>query len=122
MDFRWTSGYNIWSKAKFGKRCLLPDLGLLLGFGGGHDTGRLPAGLLLQPRPAVAFVLPLPPGLVLRRRAGEALRAHDSWNVLLAALPGLGDGFGYYPVSLFLLVLHLMVRPPLARLFRRRAG
>lgn len=91
----------------------LPDLGLLLGLGGGHDAGRLPADLFLQPRPAVPLVLPLPPGLVLRRRAREALGTHDSRDVLLAALPGLGDGLGYYPVSLFLLVLHLMVRSPL---------
>lgn len=100
----------------------LPDLGLLLGFGGGHDARRLPARLLLQPRSAVPFVLALPPGLVLRGRAGEALWTHDSGNILFTALPGFGDGLRYNPVSLLLLVFHLMVRPPPLGLLLRRGA
>lgn len=95
----------------------LPDLGLLLGLGRGHDAC-LPAGLLLEPRFAVSFVLTVPMGLVLRGRAGEALRAHNSGDVLLAALPCLSNSLRYYPVGFLLLVLHWMMHPPLCLLLR----
>jgi len=42
----------------------IPDLGLLLGLGGGYDAG-LPAGLLFEPGLAVSLVLPLTVCLVL---------------------------------------------------------
>lgn len=103
----------------------IPDLGLLLGLGGGYDAG-LPTSLLFESRFAVSFVLAVAVALVLRGGAGEALGAHDSGDVLLPALSGFSDGLRYYPVGLLLLVLyvrlHLMVRPPRRSLLRRGAG
>lgn len=68
----------------------IPDFGLLLGLGGGYDTG-LPTALVFEPGLAVSFVLAVTVGLVLRRGAGEALRAHNSGDILLSALPGLSN-------------------------------
>lgn len=69
----------------------IPDLGLLLGLGGGYDAG-LPTGLLFGPCLAVSFVPAVTVSLVLRGRAGEALGAHNSGDVLLPTLPGLSNG------------------------------
>ncbi len=103
----------------------IPDLGLLLGLGGGYNAG-LPTGLLFWPCLAVSFVLPVTVRLVLWGRAGEALRAHNSGDVLLPTLPCLSNSFWYYPIGLFLLVLyiwlHLMMCPPWRPLLRWGAG
>ncbi len=103
----------------------IPDLGLLLGLGGGYNAG-LPTGLLFEPCLAVSFVLAVTVRLVLWRRAGEAFRAHNSGDVFLSTLPGLSNSFWYYPVGLLLLVLyiwlHLMMRPPRRPLLRWGAG
>lgn len=82
----------------------IPDLGLLLRLGGGYNAG-LPTGLLFEPCLAVSFVLTVTMGLVLWGRAREALRAHNSGDVLLSTLPGLSNSLWYYPVGLLLLVL-----------------
>ena len=93
----------------------IPNLGLLLGLGGGDNAG-LPTCLHFLPCLAVSFVLAVTVGLVLWGRAGEALGAHDPGYVLLPALPGLCDSLWYYPIGLLLLVqwrcLHLMMRHP----------
>lgn len=67
----------------------IPNLGFLLGLGGGYNTG-LPTVLLFRPCLAVSFVLTFTV-LVLRGRAREALRAHNSGDVLLPTLPGLSN-------------------------------
>lgn len=107
------------------KAIYIPDLGLLLGLWGGYNAG-LPGGFLFGPGLPVSLVLALTVALVLRRRGGEALRAHNSWDVLLSSLSGLGDGFWYYPIGLLLLLmqiwLHLMVCPPWHPLLRWGAG
>lgn len=105
------------------KSCDIPNLGLLFRFGWGYNAG-LPTGLLFGPRLAISFVFTV--GLVLWWRAGEALRAHNSRNILLATLLGLGNSLRYYPVGFLLLVLqsclHLIMRPPWCSLLRWGAG
>lgn len=103
----------------------IPNLGLLLGFGGWYNAG-FPTGLVFGPGLAVSLMLTIPMGLELSWRAGEALWSHDPWDVLLSSLSGLSNSFWYYPICLFLLVLqgwlHLMMLPPFCPLLRWGAG
>lgn len=103
----------------------IPDLGLLLWFGGRYNTG-FPAGLLFESCLSVSFVLTVTMCPELWRRAWEALRTHNSGNVLLSTLPSLCNSLWYYPVCLLLLVLqiwlHLMMCPSWCLFLRGGAG
>ena len=84
----------------------IPDLGLLLRLGGGYNAG-FPTGLLFESWFSISFLLMFTMCPELWGRAWEALRTHNSGNVLLSTLPSLCNSLWYYPVSLLLLVVYI---------------
>lgn len=98
---------------------LLPDLGLLFGFGRCYDTGLLGTFVPVFGLGG-RWLVPMKLG-----GAGETFRTHNAWDVPLPSLTGFGNGLRNDSVGLLLLVLqsgrlHLLLPLRHPFLWRRR--